>query len=358
MNKSIASQTAKHEPQPNWPLPAVYLLHGKGGSPAGTVALLQQTLERRWPGLEFVRLRLPHSDPTVPAEASVEYLLNADIPQGALLVGISLGGLVAAKLQERGRSDLQVIAISSPTWADEVELETRVTQRLAFYSSHDEVISGRVAEWPQLASFARDLPWLDHDTDRHIKYLARIFDAFLEGSLARWIDRIHTAEMWRQETGDKVWDLMAKAKRVRTEWRESAWDGGRPQTFAEMGDAMRAGVDWEIAWGDWRHEFIGRKDSWCLAAEPAEWFQQGRRAFLAGVAELFARLYELPKPAWVDQPEYFLPEPPRYLREKSEFEYPADRTPSSAEYYRAQARTAKEMLRRNVICPMRNLTVL
>jgi hypothetical protein len=191
-----------------------------------------------------------------------------------------------------------------------------------------------------------------------VKYLARIFDAFLEGSLAYWIDRIHTAEMWRQETDEKVWGIMANAKRIRAEWRESAWDGGRPQTFAEMGDAMRASADWEIAWGDWRHDFIGRKDPRCLAEEPPESFPPERRAMLAGVAELFASLYELPKPAWVDKPEYFLPEPPRYIWEKSEFEHLADRTPSSTERYRAMAMTATEMLRRNLICPMRNLTVL
>jgi pimeloyl-ACP methyl ester carboxylesterase len=235
------------DPQPEWPIPAVYLLHGKGGSPAGTVALLQQTFERHWPGLEYVRLGLPHAVPTVPAEASVEFLLDSVIPKGALVVGVSLGGLVAAKLQELGRSDLQVIAISSPTWADRVTLECRADQRLAFFSSGDTVISARVADWPKLGSFARDFPWLDHNTDRHLKYLARIFDAFLEGSLGRWIDRIDVVETWRQETDEKVWDLMATAKKVRTKWRDSPWDGGRPQTFAEMGDVIRAGADWEFA---------------------------------------------------------------------------------------------------------------
>jgi pimeloyl-ACP methyl ester carboxylesterase len=63
------------------------------------------------------------------------------IPHGALLVGISLGGLVAAKLQELGRNDLKVVAISSPTWADNVVLEAQQEQRLAFYSSQGSVIA-------------------------------------------------------------------------------------------------------------------------------------------------------------------------------------------------------------------------
>src|ERR1700733_1727748 len=93
-----------------WPVPAVYLLHGKGGSPNGTVKKLQAVLEQHWPGLEFVRPALPHSDLGVPAQASVEYLLQMQIPYGSLVIGVSLGGLVAAKLQEIGRRDIQVLA--------------------------------------------------------------------------------------------------------------------------------------------------------------------------------------------------------------------------------------------------------
>jgi predicted esterase YcpF (UPF0227 family) len=122
MNKSIASQIATHDPQPVWPIPAVYLLHGKRGSPAGTVKKLQSALEQHWPGLEFARPKLPHADPTVPAKASVSFLHRANLPRHALVLGISLGGLVAARLQETGRDDLQVLAISSPTWADGVAL--------------------------------------------------------------------------------------------------------------------------------------------------------------------------------------------------------------------------------------------
>jgi hypothetical protein len=79
---------------------------------------------------------------------------------------------------------------------------------------------------------------------------------------------------------------------------------------------------------------------------------------LAGVAEVFARLYGLPKPDWVNKAEYFLPEPPRPIRDESEFGFLTELTPGSADFYRAKAKTAKEMLRRNVIFPVRNLAVL
>ncbi|GAC1648819.1 MAG: hypothetical protein NVS9B15_07770 [Acidobacteriaceae bacterium] len=88
------------------------------------------------------------------------------------MIGVSLGGLVAAKLQEDGRQDLRVICISSPTWADGVRLERKMQRRFAIYGSNDEVIAGRTAEWPALAE-AHEVDWLTHDTDAHKVRLAR-----------------------------------------------------------------------------------------------------------------------------------------------------------------------------------------
>ena len=106
----------------------------------GTVAKIETALELHWPGLEYVRPLLPHHDPSARAEESVTFLLQENIPHIALVLGVSLGGLVAARLQELGREDLQVIAISSPTWAGGVRLQKRAARRLAFYSSRDAVI--------------------------------------------------------------------------------------------------------------------------------------------------------------------------------------------------------------------------
>jgi hypothetical protein len=75
----------------------------------------------------------------------------------ALVMGISLCGLVAAKVQEAGRPDLGG-CISSPTWADLVSLERSVRNRTAIYSSADTVIAGRTSEWQRLAR-AYDVPW-------------------------------------------------------------------------------------------------------------------------------------------------------------------------------------------------------
>jgi hypothetical protein len=157
----------------------IFLFHGKGGSPGGSVLQLEELLRGRFPRTRFVRPALLHGDPEVTAEASLEGLRNLEIPNGSAVIGISLGGLLAAKLQESGRDDLHVTCISSPTWADGVTLSQRMTRRLAVYSSLDPVIKGRTDDWPQLAQ-AYDLPWLTHDTDKHKETLSYIVAADLD----------------------------------------------------------------------------------------------------------------------------------------------------------------------------------
>jgi len=164
-------------------VPAVYLLHGKGGSPNGTVAKLEESLHAAWPDLRYVRPALQHSDPTIAAEMSVEFLRKLQLEAGSLVIGISLGGLVASKLQEESRPDLHVLCISSPTWADGVKLLRRADHRVALYSLADEVISGRVENWPRLAE-AYEFHWLDHDTDKHLGPLTRLVGYYLRGDLS------------------------------------------------------------------------------------------------------------------------------------------------------------------------------
>src|SRR5260370_39900775 len=84
---------------------SIYLLHGKGGSPNGSVRLLEDALRPLLDGAQFLRPSLPHSDYHRPAEDSVDFLHQMQIAPRALVVGISLGGLVAAKGQEAGRPE-------------------------------------------------------------------------------------------------------------------------------------------------------------------------------------------------------------------------------------------------------------
>jgi hypothetical protein len=160
----------------------VYLLHGKGGSPNGSVFQLEQLLKPKFPETEFVRLLMPHSDPGLPAEASVEFLRQVQLERGAMVIGVSLGGLVAAKLQEEGREDLIVICVSSPTWADAVRLTRKMPNRVVLFGTHDDVIAGRTADWPNLAD-THEFEWLTHDTDRHKHRIAAIIESYVEGEL-------------------------------------------------------------------------------------------------------------------------------------------------------------------------------
>ena len=157
-----------------------YFLHGRGGSPNGTVKLLEEAL---MPLLDdrftAVRPLLLHSNPDVPAEDSLKDLMEIPLVTGALLIGVSLGGTLAAKLQEEAREDLTVICISSPTWVDNVRLERQHSLRFALYSSIDTVIKGRTENWPQLAQVAIDVSWLDHDTDRHRHRLVPAIASFV-----------------------------------------------------------------------------------------------------------------------------------------------------------------------------------
>lgn len=156
----------------------VYLLHGKGGSPKGSVSQLEPLLQAANPDLRFERPLMPHNDPAVPAERSVEHLAALDLPENSAVIGISLGGLVAARLQELSRPDLRVACVSSPTWADGVHLERRMPNRIAIYSLNDDVIAGRVSEWPELAE-ALEFPWLSHDTDLHKVRICEHLNAWL-----------------------------------------------------------------------------------------------------------------------------------------------------------------------------------
>jgi hypothetical protein len=160
-----------------------------------------------------------------------------------------------------------------------------------------------------------------------------------------------------------VWASMAEPHKTNEDWSQPWW-GGRPRDFAEIGLAMKAGCSWEVAMGDWLHDFVRLKDRRCLEAEPPLWMVPQDRALLAGVAEFFARRFNLPRPAWVDKPEYFLPELEYLYYSKPhgmEFDDPdfiAWPPFDDQALYLRMARTPRELLRRNVAYPARSLTVL
>lgn len=146
----------------------VYLFHGKGGSPNGSVLNLEAVLQHAYYDTKFIRPQLLHSDENVSAEDSLDHLVlqyRKEMQPNSLVIGISLGGLLAARLQELSpQLNLDVVALMSPTWADTVRVEEKNDKRLALYSSEDKLIEGR-ANWPAYAE-SYDLPMLRyHDTN-------------------------------------------------------------------------------------------------------------------------------------------------------------------------------------------------
>jgi len=101
-------------------------------------------------------------------------------PEGALLVGVGLGGLAAAMVQETKRPDLDVVCVSSPTSYGVIQLERRMQHRVALYSSQDPAIAGRVENWPDLAE-AYDMPYLMHGASLHPYMLRKLILAHRDG---------------------------------------------------------------------------------------------------------------------------------------------------------------------------------
>lgn len=137
-----------------------------------------------------------------------------------------------------------------------------------------------------------------------------------------------------------------------------------PEGFRGARAGNEAGWDWDTAFGGWLHDFVRLKDSRCLAAEPPAWICPEDRALLAGVAEFFARRFALPRPEWVDKPEYFLArlEVLHYCEtrgiEMDDPGYMCWPPLDDAALYRKMAQTPKELLKRNVVFDARSLTVL
>ncbi len=102
------------------------------------------------------------------------------VSEGALVVGVGLGGLAAALIQETTRPDLNVVCVSSPTSHGVIKLARRMSHRVALYSSQDSAIAGRVENWPNLAE-AHDTCHLMHGAHLRPYELTRLILAHKAG---------------------------------------------------------------------------------------------------------------------------------------------------------------------------------
>lgn len=164
----------------------IYFFHGRGGSPDGTVALLEKILSHGYPEVRYHRPGLCHSDPLYMAEDALYHTEKRFLPlilPNSLIVGVSLGGLIAAKLQEdHPELNFSVFALVTPTSCDNLKLEKRMTNRVALYSTlADDQIKGHCENWPELTDLAFDVPWLMHDIDPAKYGICYLISCYLRG---------------------------------------------------------------------------------------------------------------------------------------------------------------------------------
>jgi pimeloyl-ACP methyl ester carboxylesterase len=148
----------------------IYVLHGRGGSPEGSARTIANLLPSGLPPI--IRPVLSHSDPAVSAEDS--YVQFGLLPN-SLVIGISLGGLLAAKFQEDHPDfGLKVVTLVSPTHAEGLAITRMRPDLIALYSTEDPVIGTR-ANWEHFTDDAFNVPWMsNHDVD-HQKYSIGLF---------------------------------------------------------------------------------------------------------------------------------------------------------------------------------------
>jgi hypothetical protein len=84
--------------------------------------------------------------------------------------------------------------------------------------------------------------------------------------------------------------------------------GPRPSNYAELAELIRDRGDFELAWGEFLHECHAYKSGSFFAVPPPSTFSPEHRAWLATCCEYLCQRFHLPIPAWVEEPEFFLPE--------------------------------------------------
>ena len=125
-------------------------------------------------------MMLPQSDGLLSNLSNSELAESWLVPEGALVVGVGLGGLAAALVQETERPDLDVVCVSSPTSHGAIKLEHRMQHRVALYSSQDRAVADRVENWPDLAE-AHDMLHLMHGAHLHPYMLRKLILAHRAG---------------------------------------------------------------------------------------------------------------------------------------------------------------------------------
>lgn len=188
----------------------IFLLHGLGGSPDGSMKVIGDSIQHGIPEARISRPamfeQLSYTDSSwTRTDHYWNFRLRIDIPIGSLLVGHSMGGLMAAKTAEV-RNDVTAICICSPTEDMEPpERKLNARTNLAFgmdlvqdkphpnvyslYSSEDEVIKG-ACNWDKFTSNAFDRRWMNKHRLRHYTSLISLLvqDFIVNGDFKKAVE--------------------------------------------------------------------------------------------------------------------------------------------------------------------------
>lgn len=159
----------------------IYLFHDRGVGPE-TLQKLEEILRNALPDTNYVAPYLPHTHTGISAEDSYNRVNSKfRFPVGSVIIGVGLGGLIAAKIQETARPDLKIVAIAAPTQEDKVILEKKIPGRLALYSTKDDLIKPNT-NWELFSFEAHDYtPLMFHNVEDNNYMLAFLVKTWLEG---------------------------------------------------------------------------------------------------------------------------------------------------------------------------------
>ena len=155
---------------------SIFFLHGKGGSSEGSVKSLKDAL-----AINSCTSITLLDFPSTTAQDYYTAAVLFDFPKDSLLVGVSLGGLIAAKLLQDIRPDLTVVTLASPTYSDDLFLKKQITPNLYALYSHNDPVVGDRTDWENFTTNYADIPWMaDHNIDSQRYSIASVLSDFIE----------------------------------------------------------------------------------------------------------------------------------------------------------------------------------
>ena len=114
----------------------VCIVDGMIWSPKSTTHRIEELLRQRITRLNVRIQRLyDKNGQNLPAEQVLGEFDDLHLPEGSLVVGTGIGGILASAYQDLKRPDLHVIAICSPSSLEDISLKANFKKRVELTSA-------------------------------------------------------------------------------------------------------------------------------------------------------------------------------------------------------------------------------